>query len=498
MRAYIIATHTIIEPFNDPIGETLLLDRPFKRVQEEALKAAGLEPVPVSSLRDIPTSNDSRIISESAIILHDTLFSTSRLFTEMLKLTTGLVKPFQVWAKKGLFTRLLGILQEQSENEEAVAFPLWYVPAGTSPDALSDAAPLVLDIDEDSYAGNFPEHMIKKEGYRFGVTSRPIMAVTHALHLALANMAANFARLAELKKMSWPQKIYTLLKARSINKFRILSAVSRIHPEAEVHPTAVIEGSVIEKGAKIGAHAVVRFSYVGKNAFIDDQAGIKFSVVGNGAYIANNCVLFFTTVYPRAFLISGPYQFSLFGYDSAMMNAIPSDYRLDGEAISVRTSRGVVSTGLKFVGSVIGHRTKIAAGVIVAPGRMVPNDLQILPDPARVLTTVSPGTPLNRPLFLIDGKLVPASSVPSSTGTSFPIRASSSSSSSRPSSLPSSSNSSGQPGRSPVSSRPDQKPTPIQANNPVKETLRHERGNLRQGPGRLSGSPRRPTGKNHI
>jgi carbonic anhydrase/acetyltransferase-like protein (isoleucine patch superfamily) len=292
--------------------------------------------------------------------------------------------------------------------------------------------------------------MIKKEGYRFCVTSRPVMTLTHPLHVALANMAANFARLAEQKRLPAWEKLKIALRARSLDKFQILRTISRIHPEAEVHPTAVVEGSVIEKGAKVGAYAVVRFSYVGEKAFIDDHAGLKFSIVGNGAYIANNCVLFFSTVYPRAFLISGPYQFSLFGYDTALMNAIPSDYRLDGKSISVQTNRGVEDTGLRFVGSVIGHRTKIAAGVIIGPGRLIPNDLQILPDPARVITRVPADTPAHVPLFLIGGELVPATD-----------------------------------------------------SKPAKEKPDHVRGHLRQGPRRHPGvpgstpGPNNPEGKNH-
>lgn len=444
MKAFIRETRTRILPFNDPVGETLLLDKPLREVQEVALRDCGLEPIFIAADHAVPTG-------EPSILLHDTLFFSPRLLREFIEKAretgaTPQVSTRQLWLKKGLFTRLLSILQEAGEDSDHVAFPLWYNPNGDW--KPTDAERVVLDVDEDSYAGSFPVHMIKKEGYRFCVTSRPVMAITHPLHLALANMAANFARLAELKKMSIFGKLLTLAKARSFNKFKILGACSQIHPEAEVHPTAVIEGSVVEKGAKIGAYAVIKFSHVGENAFIDDHAGLKFSIVGREAYIANNCVLFFTTVYPRAFLISGPFQFSLFGYDSALMNAIPSDYRLDGEPISVKTSRGVMSTGLRFVGSVVGHRTKIAAGVIIAPGRMIPNDLQILPDPARVIVSVPEGLPTDRPLFLIDGKLV-----------STPQHIS---------------------------------------NDKNKENKDHEPGHLRQGAGRFRRGPRGSPGQGHV
>ena len=433
MHAYVISSGLKIEPFGDPIGETLILDRPFAEVQEETLRTCGIAQIDRVERSDsvastthveaggktgIPTGTEIGSASATKagidhpgeyLVLADNLFLSLRLLAEFIEKARALPGegPVRLAVKKGLFTRLLAPIQETDQDEQQIRLPLWYNRQGVfTPER---ARLLEVDIDEDSYAGNFPKHMIKKEGYRFSVTSRPAVLVTNSLHLALANMAANFARLAGLKRMPLWRKIWTLAKARSLNKFKVLGAVSEIHPEAEVHPTAVIEGSVVEKGAKIGAYAVIKFSYVGENAFIDDHAGIKFSVIGREAYIANNCVMFFSVVYPRAFLISGPFQFSLFGYDSALMNAIPADYRLDGETISVKTSSGVKDTGLRFVGSVIGHRTKIAAGVIIAPGRMIPNDLLILPDPGRVIQSVPAGIDGREPLFLVGGRLVPFS-----------------------------------------------------------------------------------------
>ncbi|MBF0544955.1 MAG: hypothetical protein HQM08_11000 [Candidatus Riflebacteria bacterium] len=408
MKAYIISTKTIIEPFGDLVKDTLILDIPFEESLQKLLKSRGFsceiveaEPAKVNDL-------------EPFLVLKDYLFITSRLLDEFLlkigNFADGSAKRLGI--KKGLFTRLLAPLQETEQDEESILMPLWYFPPGKTEINFADieeietTEKILIDPDEDSYEGNFPKHMLRKEGYKFCVTSRAAICVTHPLHLALANMAANFARLAEQKRTSVLQKLMVLLKARSFSKFRILSAISSIHPEAEVHPTAVIEGSVIGKGAKIGAYAVVKFSYIGENVFVDDHAGIKFSVLGKGSYVANNCVVFFCVVYPGAFLISGPYQFTLFGYDSAIMNSIPADYKLDGGTISVKTRKGIEDTGLRFVGSVIGHRTKIAAGVIIAPGRVIPNDLFIYPDPARVIQKIPENLPKGKPVFLIDGELI--------------------------------------------------------------------------------------------
>jgi carbonic anhydrase/acetyltransferase-like protein (isoleucine patch superfamily) len=400
--AFILAVDAQITPFGDQARESLILDRPLGEHQREILAAAGFEVRVVSGIQDVKSE------AGPFLVVHDNLFFSRRLLEEFLEKSRspGSVLT-QIHVRKGLFTRLLAVLQDVPEVAGNLVFPLWYVARGDF--RPETAVGIEIDVDEDSYEGRFPAHMIGKEAYRFCVTSRPIMVIHHPLHLALANLAANFARLAEMKKMSWWQKLLTVARARSLNKFRILSAVSTIHPEAEIHPTAVVEGSIVEKGAKIGAYAVVRFSYVGEKAFIDDHAGLKFSIVGREAYIANNCVLFFSTVYPRAFLISGPFQFTLFGYDTAVMNAIPSDYRMDARTISVTTGKGIADTGLRFVGSVIGHRSRIAAGIIIAPGRMIPNDVTIFPDPGRVITKLPETLPPHQAYFLINGRLVPAS-----------------------------------------------------------------------------------------
>jgi carbonic anhydrase/acetyltransferase-like protein (isoleucine patch superfamily) len=275
------------------------------------------------------------------------------------------------------------------------------------------ALDIIIDVDEYFEEGSFPDHMLNKDNFKYSITTRPIVALTEPLHIGLANIAANFARIARLRKPGiggglkalWAGLTAFSLKRATI-KARILESVSVISPTAEVHPTAVIEGSVIGSGAKIGAYAVVRFSVVGERAFIDDHAAIKFSTIGDRAYISNNNVIFFCTVYPGAFLISGPYHFSCFGKDSAIMNSIPTDYRLDGKTIKIKTKHGVQDTGLRFAGSIIGHRTRIAAGLIFSPGTSIPGDLTLYTDPARVCSRIDPDLAKKGNVwFLKDGKL---------------------------------------------------------------------------------------------
>ncbi|PKK90323.1 MAG: hypothetical protein CVV64_10170 [Candidatus Wallbacteria bacterium HGW-Wallbacteria-1] len=457
VKAFAIADTRRIPPFNDMPCDLLVMNRKLSCLQQSVLSEFGI-PVKRITREELQEGLSGQNPEQWVLIFRENIFFTRQTIELFLEKTANFLKAikrkspsheqfasdsisaegsfskepgtFRVCVEKSLFTAQLAILQEAEEQGGVLAYDFFLTRAGSfNPDR---ARKIIMNLDQYLEEGNFPPHMLGKESFRFSVTTRPLMAVSESVHIGLVNMAANFARIASFRRPGLCSGFKALLAAisslslqRARIKARVLASLSTIHSTAEVHPTAVIEGSVIGAGAKIGAYAVVRFSVVGKKAFIDDHAGIKFSIIGDNSYVANNNVIFFSTLYPGAFLISGPYQFSCFGYNTAVMNSIPSDYRLDNETIRVMTSSGVRDTGLRFAGSIIGHETRIAAGLIIAPGRSVPGGLTLYPDPARVLTkidvtsdherasetftetynTEASGKSASRPFFLVDGKL---------------------------------------------------------------------------------------------
>ena len=385
--AIIIIQDELIPPFQEPARDILIQNEKLSKHQDEVLRRLGFV---ITRVTQAESSVALSKATNGSLLLHEHLFFSPEFLQEFLDKSQG--KTTRASLKKGVYTRQLAVLQDVEERDEYLAYPLYHI---ASEKELEKADDIVIDVDEYFEEGSFPPHMLNKDNFKYSITTRPIVALTEPLHIGLANIAANFARIARLRKPGlWPglKALWAGLTAFSIDKTtikaRALRALSLISPSAEVHPTAVVEGSIIGPKAKIGAYAVVRFSVVGEGAFVDDHAGLKFSTVGDGAYIANNNVLFFSTVYPRAFLISGPYQFCCFGYDTAIMNSIPTDYRLDGKTIKVKTKHGLQDTGLRFAGSIIGHGTRIAAGLIFGPGRAIPKELTLYPDPARVLTKI--------------------------------------------------------------------------------------------------------------
>jgi NDP-sugar pyrophosphorylase family protein len=147
-----------------------------------------------------------------------------------------------------------------------------------------------------------------------------------------------------------------------------------VHPTAQVHPTAVVEGSIIGPHAEIGAHCVVRYSYIGENVTLHDGAKVEFSVVGNHSWLMHDLVLVRSLTEDHVFLIHGPYQFSYFQSGSSAFATILMDYRPDAKPIQVKTSHGLKNYGGRFLGSVLKEGAKILGGTLLAPGRIVPEN----------------------------------------------------------------------------------------------------------------------------
>lgn len=174
-----------------------------------------------------------------------------------------------------------------------------------------------------------------------------------------------------------------------------------IHPTADVHPTAVIEGSTIGPGARVGAHCVVRYSVIGESARLHDGAKVEFSVVGRHSWLMHDLVLYRSLVEDQVFLIHGPYQFSYFQSSSAAFATIMMDYRPDGSPIKVKTEQGLKSYYGPFLGSVLQSGSKTLGGSLLAPGRIVPGNtwLSCSPDAIHFVTGKESGIGHLRPVF---------------------------------------------------------------------------------------------------
>jgi len=237
-----------------------------------------------------------------------------------------------------------------------------------------------------------------------------LMPVAHDWDLLFANHIALAADLARRIGAAPGARLRGLLSRRRLPLAqRVALAYRVIDPSADVHPTAVIEGSVIGPGCRVGAHAVVRFSRLGRDVRLHDGAKVEWSVVGDRTWLMHDLVLYRCIVERDCFLIHGPYQFSAFQAGSAAFATILMDYRPDGRPIRVLIDGAVREYPGRFLGAVLKPGAKTLGGSLVAPGRMVaPGCWLGTPDGTIHTRDPTPDAPTGR-------ALAPSRSYPSDT-----------------------------------------------------------------------------------
>jgi carbonic anhydrase/acetyltransferase-like protein (isoleucine patch superfamily) len=396
--AHIVRTGRRIAPFDDPVGEALIKQKPLAEHQREVLSELGYEVRHISAGEAI--SGDSH----SSLLLHDDLYFNAATIREFVRVARDSPASSQcAIAKDTAFARIFTPLQDK-ESPHWTRFPLFHLRGND----LSRCDVKVIDIHEHQVPIHVPPHMRGPTDPIVPLTTTPLVQITHAYDIIFANVACLNVRFAELLG-SPTRKLLSVIRARSAHPARVLSTLNKIGRNCDIHPTAYLEGAEIGSGVHIGANAVVRMSSIGDGCNIGDGSVVKHSVVGEGSVLFDDLTLGFAVCYPETFLIHGPYHLSLFGRSSAMFATILDDFRLDGQPIRVEIDGQLVAYPFAFIGSIIGHRTRVAGGSIISPGRILPNDILIFPSPGAVLTRIPRDVPRGVPLFVHDGTLKEAS-----------------------------------------------------------------------------------------
>lgn len=203
--------------------------------------------------------------------------------------------------------------------------------------------------------------------------------------LLFANQIAIISELARRVKSSplcWLRALFA--RRRGTLKQRLPLYCNSIDRSAQIHPTAVIEGSRIGAGCRIGAHCVVRYSVLGNGVQLHDGAKVEFSAVDDGSWLMHDLVLYRSLVEKEVFLIHGPYQFSYFQHASAAFATIMMDYRPDAEDIPLGSPDGVLRYKGRFLGALVEEGGRVFGGTLTAPGITIPQAREVY-SPVRVV-----------------------------------------------------------------------------------------------------------------
>ena len=365
MNFYRIVNNDILHSFGDKIGDVPVCGKRLIDLQNLSIAAVG------GNIRNIPDVS----------VIHDE--DEYLLFDENIFFTTGFLKTVLVLIKSKQ-TNLQFCLSQNSFNERYVLpctqdtaeyhlLNMFYKRDGGD----SELCPVDQQIFEHSMV--LPSQIIRDRIFHMDQCEVFASAIISPFHLLYVNLAVNLMRTIPLQK-----KLPKFLRERFGNPggkwyYRGLKRLNRIGKNCNIHPSALIEGSVIGNNVTVGANSIVRLSTLGSDCSISDNVSVINSILGDKTYIANSNYINSCLTFNEVFLIHGPYQVSVFGENATCFAVINCDIRLDQKNIKISTSQGVLDSNQEFLGIAYGHRSKIGGGNIIAAGRIVPNDLHITP-----------------------------------------------------------------------------------------------------------------------
>jgi len=170
-----------------------------------------------------------------------------------------------------------------------------------------------------------------------------------------------------------------LKQISSYLKFRLQPAVNgRLVGKPFISNAVFIgQGTVIEQGAMIKGPA-----WIGENCEIRNGCYIRENViVGNGAVLGNscefkNCIVFDEAQVPHFNYVGD----SIIGYKGHLgAGVILSNVKLDHSEITISDKGGLIPTGLKKFGAIIGDHAEIGCNSVLSPGSIIGRNTIIYP-----------------------------------------------------------------------------------------------------------------------
>jgi UDP-N-acetylglucosamine diphosphorylase / glucose-1-phosphate thymidylyltransferase / UDP-N-acetylgalactosamine diphosphorylase / glucosamine-1-phosphate N-acetyltransferase / galactosamine-1-phosphate N-acetyltransferase len=137
------------------------------------------------------------------------------------------------------------------------------------------------------------------------------------------------------------------------------------------------KGTVVEQGAMIKGPA-----WIGEGCEIRNGAYIRENVIiGSGCVIGNSCELKNCIVFDEAQIPHFNYiGDSILGHRAHCgAGVILSNVKLDHGEIVVASPQGLIPTGLKKFGAIVGDRAEIGCNSVINPGSLIGRDAVLYP-----------------------------------------------------------------------------------------------------------------------
>jgi len=372
VRAVRLPTSTRLAPFGDAPGEAPVPVWSGGRARVATLAEAQLAAVTAAGLEPADTPDPGA----------PTLVYTDRTwFTPGFLRAVAAAGAGRVVLSDPDWLRETGSLQPDPARPEVAVLP-----AGAPLGLEGPDRPLDLRLRHPPVERQHPAFAHAQRG-GFPVGARMVHGVHHWTHLLRVGLLALAGR-AEEAREDWESASFVgklgmalpvLGRARSLSPARIAASLAPRGRNTRIHPTAVIEACEIDDDVEIGPFALCRASVLGRGARVDAYAQVAASVVGPGARVGTEAMVNLCVLWPGAFVSSGGgWQMCVFGRDAFVAKTATALDLSFGRTISVEADGQRVDTEGWFLGSAFGHRARVGAGVRIAYGQSIPNDVLLV------------------------------------------------------------------------------------------------------------------------
>jgi len=391
-----------LEGLEGPPGALPFLGMSLAERQTRAFLEAGLELVD-----GIATESDVALPADRWRVLVREDVAVTRAALDRFLLKAREVETDLSWRASG---RVGNIASEVALGHPDEPWLVALAPGGEVTEArIGGCVTTEVEVDERLVQFPLPAGQFEADALELPLTESLVLPCGHWAQLLWANLLALGPHLyrtlggRNIVEMGI-RLVGAVARARTADPARVMATYVRMGDECRIHPTAVVEASWLADGVEIGPNAVVRGCVLGEGAHVEALAVVEGSVLAPRATVQRQAMVKYSVLGSRS-AAAGDMQLGVLDRGAALKKtAALLDQAIRG-VVQVSAWGRLVPAPLGLAGVGVGARTIVGADVFVAPGRTVPPDLVVVPNPASVLRRVPTATPPGI-WAVVDGTLV--------------------------------------------------------------------------------------------
>jgi len=397
MKKIIIRDYTNISPFNEPVRDLRIMNKPLWLYQRDVLSPYCREELECNSWQEMSTWPTS-ILEGELVVYRDNLYFDEFLFKEFITAARDSGKPAQIAFSQddaAIVEHALPVQEGIRLQGDVYVADLFYFPDGAK---VLDEKPEPIVIDTKPREMGFyhvPTYMANESGELvFNVPTRAFLSIENWVHVFMANSVfgiwAHGARTEEsLDNLSFMARVFwrSLLERK---QFLSSSPLVVVGKNTQIDPAAIIQGpTIIGDNVTIGPGAVINASIIGNNVNIWQGCQILLSVVGDGCELFFRAALLLTTMMSNSMVAQNTcLQLCVIGRNTFIgAGNTFTDYNLLAKPLKVWHKNKLQEVGLPALGGCVGHNCRIGSGHIFFPARSVESDVVMFARPDRTVVT---------------------------------------------------------------------------------------------------------------